>query len=208
MRNKMANLVGLGFQKRSGKDTVADILVENFGYVKLSFADLLKEGVNLWHGWDERHGWGELKEVVDEYWGYTPRYAYQFIGTDCIRNVHMQNFWVMAAMNKANALLKSGTSVVFADCRFPNEVDAVKQAGGQVVLIDRPSLGKPKKRPDNPLCAYVREKFMGEVFDHASETALLSYDEWDHVIVNDGSLGDLREKVILTATNILQPVFD
>ena len=194
----MTMIIGLGFQKRSGKDTVADFIVDRFGYVKMSFADLLKDGVNLWHGWDERHGWGELKEVVDEYWGYSPRYAYQKIGTECIRNVHMPDFWVKAAMNKAISHIKNDTGVVFTDCRFINEVTAIHEQGGIVINVQRPSLPTPKPRPKNPIYAYVKEQILGETFDHESETALLDYDGWDDVIVNDGSLEELSEKAIKT----------
>jgi adenylate kinase family enzyme len=36
----------------SGKGTVADILVENHNFQKISFADKLKDGVAAVYGWD------------------------------------------------------------------------------------------------------------------------------------------------------------
>ena len=196
-----AKLIGVGHIKRSGKDTVADHLVEHHGFTKMSWASLLKEGVNTWHGWDERHATGDLKEVVDKYWGYTPRYAYQNIGTNCIRDHHMRDFWVRAAMRKVNELLEAGTSVVLADTRFPNECEAVLEAGGECWRIDRPSLPVPVPPPNN---AYVRlvYKFWVQVFrdstfeyDHASETSLLDFTRWSHIIANDGTLDELYAKV-------------
>ena len=134
-------LIGLGYRKRSGKDTIADHLIDQHGFNhKLSWADKLKEGVNAWHGWDERHSHGHLKEVVDPYWGYSPREAYQKIGTDLIRNQWMQDFWVKAAMRKVEKHRSAGRSVVLADVRFPNEADAILAQGGAVWRIDRPGL--------------------------------------------------------------------
>ena len=117
----MTLLISLGYRARHGKDEIADYLVRTYGFVKVSWADSLKQGVNLWHGWDDRHAYGELKEVVCPKWGYTPRFAYQNIGTNCIRMHHDPDFWVKAAMLKISKLIDDGYNVCVPDTRFLNE---------------------------------------------------------------------------------------
>lgn len=57
-------MIGICGKARSGKDTMAERLVLNYGYTRYAFADPLKAAVNEMYGWDERHGYGELKEVI------------------------------------------------------------------------------------------------------------------------------------------------
>ena len=174
-------LIGVGHRKRSGKDETAKAIMQRVPYVKrMAFADLLKAGVNVWHGWDERHSDGELKEVVDPYWGYSPRYAYVNIGTDCIRDRHRQDFWVKAAMRVVNMWRDAGYTVIITDIRFPDEADVVKAAGGVVWKASRPSL--PPLDMEN---------------DHISETALAKYEGWDEVLDNSSSLEDFHTKVLV-----------
>ena len=169
-------LIGLGYRKHSGKDTIADHLMVAHGFnYKLSWADKLKEGVNAWHGWDERHSHGHLKEVVDPYWGYSPREAYQKIGTDLMRNQWMETFWVKAGMRQVLTWLDEGKSVLIPDTRFPNECQAILDHGGEVWQVHRPSL------PSDDL--------------HASETALDGFTGWTRTIENDGTLAELLVKV-------------
>ena len=66
-------IIGLGFKARSGKDTVADYLIENYGFKRLAFADALKEGCRHIFELNDEQLYGELKEVEDDYWGVTPR---------------------------------------------------------------------------------------------------------------------------------------
>lgn len=59
--------IGITGYAQSGKDTVCDILrahgiVEN----RYAFADPIKDTCNALFGWDERHSFGELKEVEQE----------------------------------------------------------------------------------------------------------------------------------------------
>lgn len=192
-------VIALGYRKRSGKDEVANHLVAKYGFRKVAWADLLKRGVNLWHGWGEDHGWGDLKEVVDPYWGYSPRDAYQKIGTDLMRNRWLDDFWVKAAMRSVEVSLDLGESIVIADCRFPNEARAVTSVGGRTWHILRPDLPPPNLRPSafRRLRNWAGAKAAGKpapVYDHASETAMQDWN-WDRTVVNDGTLVDLRAAI-------------
>jgi hypothetical protein len=83
-----------------------------------------------------------------------------------------ESFWVRVWEARARRHIK----VVADDCRFPNEVEAVKNMGGQVWKIVRPSVINKET--------------------HVSEGQLDNWDGFDQVIVNDGSLNDLTDKVL------------
>lgn len=46
-------LIGLVGLKITGKDTMADYLVDNCEYDKIAFADPIKEILNILFGWDK-----------------------------------------------------------------------------------------------------------------------------------------------------------
>lgn len=77
-------------------------------------------------------------------------------------------------MKRLEEKLQGLKKVVIDDVRFPNEVAMIQRLGGRVIRIDRPG-------PDEST--------------HASEIILDTFDGWDGVIVNDGTLGELEEKV-------------
>ena len=94
-------LVGLLAKKRYGKDTVADFLVEKYGFIKISLADPLKDATKVLFGFTDDQLYGDKKEIIDEYWGVSPRQVFQYLGTDVFRNdfkriaPHLNdNFWV------------------------------------------------------------------------------------------------------------------
>ncbi|RLI46895.1 hypothetical protein DRO61_08665, partial [Candidatus Bathyarchaeota archaeon] len=64
----------------------------------------------------------------------TGREVMQYVGTDIFRNMH-QEVWTSATINR---IKKDGSKfAVITDCRFPNEVEAVQNAGGKVVRFTR-----------------------------------------------------------------------
>jgi hypothetical protein len=101
----------------------------------------------------------------------TPRLLLQLIGTECGRDIIHPNIWV----NSTFADWKPHCSWVITDTRFPNEADAIKKRGGIVIRVERPSVGVKSTHP--------------------SETGLDDYKNFDAVIINDGTLGDLKLKV-------------
>src|SRR5579863_3132559 len=56
-------IIGITGRKRSGKDTVGNYLVEHYGFVKVSFADTLKEACKIIFGFSDEQVYGdELKD--------------------------------------------------------------------------------------------------------------------------------------------------
>jgi hypothetical protein len=175
-------IIGLGFEKRSGKDTVADFLVEDFGAIKMAFAGPLKAATKEIFGWDERHVNGDLKEVVDTFWGFTPRWALQKVGTEGIRDVIGRDTWTKRAQQLVE---RSGADViVFTDVRFPEEAAFIEGMGGELWHVHRPALHPPRSWFQR-----VRDLFKRV---HSSEKAMRRWD-WDRTLINGGSLADLRQ---------------
>jgi hypothetical protein len=142
----MAPLIGLySPAAQSGKSTLAGGLV-SLGYRRLRFAGPLK--AMLWAfltqagcptEQTQRMLEGDLKEVPSPYLqGQTPRRAMQTLGTEWGRLTIGPYLWVSAAISAAQKARDAGHPVVFDDVRFPNEAEAVEQAGGIVVRVTRP----------------------------------------------------------------------
>ena len=134
----------------SGKGTVADILVENHNFEKLSFADKLKDGVASVFGWDRDMLEGDTdrsriwREKQDEFWtnetemSVTPRLVLQLFGTDCMRNGFFDGIWV--SLVKQKILEDPDKNWVIPDVRFPNEVKMIQSVQGQVWQVRRGDL--------------------------------------------------------------------
>tara|TARA_Y100000022_G_scaffold133594_1_gene115986 strand:+ start:1381 stop:1971 length:591 start_codon:yes stop_codon:yes gene_type:complete len=182
----------------SGKGTVADILVENHNFEKLSFADKLKDGVASVFAWDRDMLEGDTdrsriwREKEDEFWTnevgtpVTPRLVLQLFGTDCMRNGFFDGIWV--SLVKQKILENPDKNWVIPDVRFPNEVKMIQSVQGQVWQVRRGELPAwfLDKRDNNIEPQDV----------HASEWAWIDKDEsFEQIIQNDGSLEDLLKKL-------------
>lgn len=134
----LPHLVGLMARKGAGKDTAAEVLTAQ-GYGNVKFAGALKDMIRTLLSYQgvpadliERMVEGDLKETPTDYLdGCTPRHAMQTLGTEWGRDLIGSNFWVGTAIRLANDHGKT----VITDVRFPNEVAAVKAAGGVVIGI-------------------------------------------------------------------------
>lgn len=65
----------------------------------------------------------------------TVREMLQHLGTEVGRNIFGPTFWVDQAMGPAKMAREGGYVPVFTDCRFPNEAEAIINAGGEVWRI-------------------------------------------------------------------------
>jgi hypothetical protein len=110
----------------------------------------------------------------------TVRDFLQKLGTDGLRDNLHKNVWVNALMADYEGMYDLDTDKttypnwVITDTRFPNEAQAIQQANGIIIRVERPGV-----KPIN---------------NHPSEVSL---DDWnfDHTIMNDGSVEDLVKKV-------------
>ena len=131
----------------SGKDTIADYLQNIHQFRRESFAHTLKDAVAAVFGWDRELLEGRTKESrawreqVDPWWAerlgmpnLTPRWVLQYWGTEVARKSFHDDIWIAALENK---LRKTKDDIVISDCRFPNEIKAIKNAGGIVIRVVR-----------------------------------------------------------------------
>ena len=182
----------------SGKGTVADILVENHNFKKLSFADKLKDGVASVFSWDRDMLEGDTdrsriwREKQDEFWSketgqlITPRLVLQLFGTDCMRNGFFDGIWV--SLVKQHILDNPDTNWVIPDVRFPNEVKMIQNVQGGVWQVRRGNL---------PIWFMDKRDNNVEPIDvHPSEWAWVDKDNtFEQIIYNNDSLQELQTVV-------------
>lgn len=181
--NNLPRLIGITGRKFNGKDTLGNYYVEQHGYIRLAFADALKNVCANIFNFSEEQLYGNKKEEIDEFWNVSPRTIFQYVGTELLRdqldkvipNVG-KDIWIKVIEKKIFDILKINPNVKFVitDVRFSNECNFIKTMGGVMIRVTRDCVNKL-----NNLNNY-----------HSSEM------EIDNLIVdidlkNDGSIEDL-----------------
>jgi len=199
-------IIGITGLISSGKDTAADYLIRFHGFKKLSYAGTLKDTVAAVFGWDREMLEGttqnsrEWREQVDEWWAdrlqmphLTPRWVLQYWGTEVARKNFHNDIWVASVENK---LRNTNDNVVITDCRFKNEVDAIKKAGGMTLRIERRvqpnwlNFATDYNITQNP-------QALAELIDqniHASEYSSVGL-KYDHMVDNNKTIDDLHKNI-------------
>lgn len=142
-------IIAFAGRKQSGKTTscefvqkLANAVLTPFNSAKIyNFADPLKQDIciNILGLTKEQcYGTDEQKnELVNCYWDnkqLSAREVMQMVGTDMFRAMQ-RNVWSDATIRKI--VSEKPPLALVADCRFPNEVDAIKKAGGLVIKLNR-----------------------------------------------------------------------
>lgn len=150
-------IVGITGKAGAGKDTAADYLVQRHGFVKLSFASALKEGLNAMFGWS-MHQWDDRawKETVIDWIGKSPRQLAQTLGTEWGREQVHSSIWVDIAMSRAEILAQDGYNVVIADVRFDNEAEVIGEfMDGVVISVSRYSTEVSLHTSEQPIADHL-----------------------------------------------------
>jgi hypothetical protein len=191
----------------SGKDTAANYLVGWHGFRRDSFAGALKDAVAHVFGWDrelleglttEARAW---REQVDPWWAerlgmphLTPRWVLQYWGTEVCRQGFHDDIWIAALENQLRQ--RTGHTVI-SDVRFPNEVAAIRNAGGRIVWIRRgadpewcTTLIGMRQNSTLGICT----DYMRQFGVHASEWAWVGT-EFNAVVDNNGSVEQLYQQL-------------
>jgi hypothetical protein len=194
----------------SGKDTIADYLTNVHEFRRESFANTLKDAVAQVFGWDRTMLEGrtkqarEWREQVDTWWAdrlnmpdLTPRLMLQLWGTEVCRKGFHDDIWIAILENK---LRTSSDNIVISDCRFPNEIKSIKNAGGAVIRVTR---GPEPDWYDHAINFNAGEKRLGWSIGknylarngvHASEYSWVGTD-FDAVIDNNNTMDHLYSQV-------------
>jgi hypothetical protein len=188
----------------SGKDTIADYLVNFHEFRRDSFASTLKDAVSAVFGWDRELLEGrtkqarEWREQVDPWWAerlnmptLTPRLMLQLWGTEVCRRAFHDDIWIASLENKIRT---STDHVVVSDCRFPNEIRAIKSAGGRVVWVQRGDLPEWYDLAVESNRGGFNHMATAYPDVHVSETAWVGT-EFDAVINNNGTIEELYDQI-------------
>ena len=170
-------IIGLTGYSQSGKDTVAQILVNKYDFTRVAFADkireflyelnpVVKDGFKL-RGLVDAYGWDVAKVQEPEI-----RRLLQDLGLSA-RKIFSDDFWIRQALEPHQEFER----VVITDVRFENEAEHIKLIGN---WLDKPSEIWRIKRPN------VRA-----VNEHLSESQMDGY-KVDRILLNGGSLEELE----------------
>ena len=166
-------IIGLTGYAQSGKDSVANILVNNYGYTRVAFADpirellyqmnpAVKDGGYRVQSTVDAYGWDVAKTAFPEV-----RNMLQNLGVGA-RKTFGDMFWVQQALRQVSP---EGNFVI-TDVRYPNEAKAIRS-------YEDSQIWRIKRSGVDPVNA------------HASETAM-DGERVDQIFVNNGTLEDLQ----------------
>lgn len=172
-------IIGLSGYARSGKDEVAKILVEKYGYKRMAFADPIREFVLKVNPiLEDGH---RIRELVEEFgWDVAKakpetRRLLQETGV-VARELFGQEFWVEQLIKH----IGYETDIVIPDVRFKNEVSMIRQLEGKVFRVIRTGV--------KPVNAHVSETELDGAY-------------FESYIPNEGTLEDLEAYVV----NLMRP---
>lgn len=187
----LPKIVAICGAKRAGKDSIARVLQEVYGYEHLQISRRLKDVCQVLFGFTADQLESDSKETVDPRWGVSPRRVMQYIGTEVFQyGIHESSglpemnafvtpreFWIKATLDyvdRENCVKK----YVITDLRFLHEERLLKERRAFIVKV-------------------VRDvKSNTQVDMHVSEREHLAIKE-DALVINDGSLVDLRAKLMV-----------
>jgi hypothetical protein len=155
----MYKVIGIAGPAGSGKDTAAGFVQTKLArHTSYSFARPLKEAVKVLFGWDQKFiDNRDTKETVDPFWGFSPRQAMQWLGTEYGRELCGQDVWIKAADKYLETVTGAQTptfedvpgigfvemevlpalGLIVSDVRFENEASWVRKNGGLVIHLRR-----------------------------------------------------------------------
>lgn len=205
-------LIALGGFYECGKDAWADELVWAHGYKKTWMSYPLHKWLleqNPWirldHGvWSLEQFYFAPGEFVTYAWldyhvGYVEmkrqrevRNQLQKVGTNCGRKMIDWDIWVDAMKRQIHEWVEQGqTKLIVTGIRYPNELQAIRDLGGDALWVERPEARyahEARLREDSERVARGEAPLV-----HDSDLALTEED-FDAIILNDGSLAELKGK--------------
>lgn len=182
-------IIGLGHYSRTGKDTVANALVQKLNdhgklrAKKISFAWKLKDICHQLYGWagvrepeyyetpeGEMDRSFELVKLASEKYPDGPTVVDIWVdfGTPAVRDNVFQGSWIEYVLQTNH----NCDVLVIPDVRFYNEILAIREAGGTLIKVVRPGY-----QPRNSV----------------ADLNLWNFKGWDGIIGTSGSMDELDQ---------------
>jgi hypothetical protein len=170
---------------QQGKSTACEILERRYFCQRLSFAAPLKDMLRillehcLLSEEEVEHYFHQSKEDAIPLLHKSYRYLARTLGTEWGREAVSSTMWVDIMENKIKSYSKWPGGICIDDMRFQNELEMLQQNGFKIIQV---------------ICDVDRGPNQDQ---HASDTALRGFADFDHVIHNNGGLLDLRKQLEL-----------
>ena len=182
-------IIAFAGRKQSGKTSGCEFVQNIFSQIVkansciYNFADPLKKMCIEIFGLTEEQCYGSdehKNQLVNCLWPdthrkMTAREVMQYVGTDIFRKMQ-HNVWADATIRKIQD--ENLPLSLIADCRFPNEVEAIKDAGGLVIKLNR-NLYNSDHESEKALDEDVYDQ---SVFDLVIDSQELSISEKNRII--------------------------
>ena len=185
-----------------GKSTILGVLVRRFNYQRMSWADPVKQLAALAYGEVGKNTVYEVHDSEGRRVEKLGRTILQQIGTDALRNIVDDDFWVRIGTRMMDAEAKgtTGSNIrwVNDDTRFMNEAMALRERGFAFVRLLVPDAVRASRLG-------VNEDQLRVMSTHPSETSLARF-EADFDILNDGtrSPDDVTQDIIDYLTDLMK----
>ena len=172
-------LIGVHGKAQSGKDTIARVLVEEHGFVRMAFADPLKAAASILFNWPPEIAFSdEIKTHKNPLWNdLTGREIFQKFGTEAMRGTFGDDFWIKRWACDYSRLRKKH-SIVVSDVRTNIEADMIRGLGGLILHVERRGAG-----------------LSGLEAFHSSERGIIFNKGTDLRLENNGTLEELEDEV-------------
>lgn len=182
-------IIGISGYKGSGKTTLGRALKHHLDDERENaiidhLAEGFKRAVQVIFGFDTDQIYGDNKETVDEFWGVSPRWAMQTLGTEWGRVLISKDMWIKSLWVRVRGYHENGVHVIIPDIRFENEAQFVRDNGGILINILRD------------------EVTPGDV--HPSELGLTNWSDYDYTVYNNGSIEDLLTRAEEITQSIIE----
>ena len=172
-------IIGLYGKARSGKDTVADMLMTKLdNSMKLAFAKPIKDMLGVMSGMTHETMEKMKDKKLPHVGGHSLRYLMQELGTEWGRMQIHPMIWINLLQERMEmmAAIQNIEHFIITDVRFPNEAQWVLSKGGILIQVARPD--------QTPI----------DASEHSSETSCQRFEP--HVtLLNDGSFADLAKQI-------------
>lgn len=174
----MKKIILISGKARHGKDTVADIMMDELGgrSTKIAVAYYLKDIAQRFYDWDGKK---------DE----RGRNLMQYLGTDIIRNQINEDFHINRLCEDIHIIFDDYDYIFVPDIRFENEIEVpINHFGSMVrtIRVNRPGYVKDMNRTQ---------------LNHKSETELDRFD-FDFIVDNSGDIEHLQLQIKDILNNI------